>query len=307
MAMSFEAKLAQAATAVDAYFGVLLADQTSGSAGGAHATPPRLAAAMRHAVLAGGKRFRPFLVLETAALFGVDDESATPFAAALECIHCYSLAHDDLPAMDNDALRRGQPSVWKAFDEWTAILAGDALLTLAFEIISSHGDLPASARNDMVLSVARASGPGGMVGGQCLDLAAEKITPGNALTAVEIEHLAAMKTGALIACACEIGAIIGNADRSERDSLLRYGRALGLAFQIADDLLDAEGEAAVVGKATAKDADKGKATLVSHWGIAGARHRLAEMEAAAIAALGAFGVRADTLAAAARFASRRQS
>lgn len=262
---------------------------------------------MAHAVLAGGKRFRPFLVLETAALLGADRQDAMPAAAALECIHCYSLAHDDLPAMDNDELRRGQPSVWKAFDEWTAILAGDALLTLAFELIASRGDLDAATRNSLVRIIAAAAGPAGMVGGQCLDLVAEKLSPSVPLTIASVERLEAMKTGALIRAACDVGAVIGHADVRQRDALARYGRELGLAFQIADDLLDAEGEAEIVGKATHKDAAKGKATLVGLIGIEPARARLAETEAAAIAALESFGTSADTLREAARFVAERKS
>lgn len=300
--MSFEEKLAKVARAVEEY---LLAELTPG--GASVDVPERLASAMRHAVLAGGKRFRPFLVLETAELFAVPPELAIPAAAALECIHCYSLAHDDLPSMDNDEVRRGQPSVWKAFDEWTAILAGDALLTLAFELIATRGDLDHRTRNDLIALVASAAGPAGMVGGQCLDLAAEKLAAAQARTATEIERLEAMKTGALIRAACEAGAVVGGADAALRRALVRFGRELGLAFQIADDLLDAEGETATVGKATGKDAARGKATLVGLLGIDAARDRLRDAEAAAISALEPFGDRASVLREAARFVSNRRS
>lgn len=306
--MTFTEKLAQAAAAVEAYLIQELSpiEKTTGK-NYSFAVPDRLAAAMRHAVLAGGKRFRPFLALQCAALFGVQQSRAMPVAAALECIHCYSLAHDDLPAMDNDELRRGQPSVWKAFDEWTAILAGDALLTLAFELIADRGDLDAATRNVLVRIIAAASGPAGMVGGQCLDLVAEKLEPFTLPNIGHIEHLEAMKTGALIRASCEAGAVIGGADYTFRHALALYGHNLGFAFQIADDLLDAEGDTATVGKATHKDAVKGKATLVSLLGIDAARARLAEAEASAIAALEPFGERADALREAAHFVSHRTS
>jgi len=268
--------------------------------------PPRLAEAMRHAVLGGGKRFRPFLVIEAAALFGVAPSRAVETAAALELVHCYSLVHDDLPAMDNDELRRGRPTVWKAFDDWTAILAGDALLTLAFEVLAApavHDD-PA-VRAALVVALARASGAAGMAGGQAIDLSADKLGEPAAFTAGHVRRLQAMKTGALIRYACEAGAILGRAPAAEQTAMRRYGESLGLAFQIADDLLDAEGDAATLGKATAKDAAAGKATLVGVLGIPAARGELARAEAAAIEALASFGARAEILRDAARFVVKR--
>jgi farnesyl diphosphate synthase len=266
------------------------------------AAPPRLAEAMRYAVLGGGKRLRPFLLLESARLCGAADEEAVNAAAALECVHCYSLVHDDLPAMDDDDLRRGRPTVHRAFDEGTAILAGDALLTLAFEIMAdpaTHRD-PA-VRAELTLALARASGRGGMVGGQMLDMEA----PGRVLSEAEILRLQAMKTGALIRFACEAGAMLGGATAEKRAALSEYGAALGQAFQLADDLLDVEGDAATVGKATAKDAEAGKATLVSLIGVREARLRLGRLEDAARAALAPFGADAVILAEAARFVATR--
>lgn len=270
--------------------------------------PARLRDAMRYAVLGGGKRIRPLLVMETARLFGVPHSASIDAAAALECIHCYSLVHDDLPSMDNDEMRRGRPTVWKAYDEWTAVLAGDALLTLAFEILArpeTHAD-PA-VRAELVLAVARASGAGGMVGGQVVDLEADKLGQPPQPSLAHVRSLQAMKTGALIRVACEAGAALGRATANERQSLRRYGDALGFAFQIADDLLDAEGDAATVGKAVGKDASAGKATLVSLMGVDAARAKLDEVEAEAISSLVPFGDRAATLIDAARFVARRTS
>lgn len=275
-----------------------------GTAGG---LPERLCTAMGHAVLGGGKRFRPFLVIESAALFGLTPEAAADTAASLECLHCYSLAHDDLPAMDNDDLRRGRPTVHRAYDEWTAILAGDALLTLAFEILArpeTHPD--ASVRSDLVLALAKAAGAGGMAGGQALDLEADKLGHPTMPAAGHIRRLQAMKTGALITYAVEAGAILGRAGAAERAALKAYGDNLGYAFQIADDLLDAEGDAATVGKAVGKDSKAGKATLVSLLGVGEARAELKRTEAAAIEALAPFGNRAALLAVAARFVVERR-
>jgi farnesyl diphosphate synthase len=266
------------------------------------AVPPRLAEAMRYAALGGGKRLRPFLVLEAARLCGVSDESAVNAAAALECVHCYSLVHDDLPAMDDDDVRRGRATVHRAFDEATAILAGDTLLTLAFEITAdpaTHAD-PA-VRAELTLAMARAAGGAGMAGGQMLDLEA----PGRTLAEADILTLQAMKTGALIRFGCEAGAILGGASDEKRGALRAYGAALGQAFQLADDLLDVEGDAAVVGKATAKDADAGKATLVGLIGAAEARARLGQLEDAARAALSIFGAQGRILAEAASFVANR--
>ncbi|MDQ0510502.1 polyprenyl synthetase family protein [Ancylobacter amanitiformis] len=272
---------------------------------------PRLAAAMRHAALAGGKRLRPFLVIESAALFGVARTAALPAAAALECVHCYSLVHDDLPAMDDDDLRRGQPTVHRAFDEATAILAGDGLLTLAFEILAREDAGPdAHARIALVAGLARAAGAGGMVGGQMLDLAAEgrfAAAGRGAATAGDIEHLQALKTGALLHYACEAGAVLGGASAAERASLETYARAIGRAFQIADDLLDVEGDAGEVGKAVGKDAAAGKATLVDLMGVPGARAELARLVEEARAALAGFGSKATLLAEAANFIANRRN
>ena len=273
------------------------------------ARPPRLVAAMRHAALDGGKRLRPFLVVETAALFDVDRTGALMAGAALELIHCYSLVHDDLPAMDNDDLRRGRPTVHKAFDDATAILAGDALLTLAFDVMARtevHPD--AAVRIALVLELARASGLGGMAGGQMLDLAAEgRFDSKRALSEKEIITLQAMKTGALIRFACNAGAILGKADAATRTSVARYGSAIGQAFQIADDLLDVEGDAKTLGKAAGKDAAAGKATLVATLGVDGARDRLNELVAEASTALASFGEKSDMLRATARFIAERKA
>lgn len=276
---------------------------------GETARPTRLVAAMRHAALDGGKRLRPFLVVETAALFGVDRPGALMAGAALELVHCYSLVHDDLPAMDNDDLRRGRPTVHRAFDEATAILVGDALLTLAFDVMARtevHAD--AGVRAALVLELARAAGLGGMAGGQMLDLAAEgRFEKKRTLSEKEITTLQAMKTGALIRFACNAGAILGKANASARANIARYGSAIGQAFQIADDLLDVEGDTKTLGKAAGKDAAAGKATLVASLGIDNARVRLNELVAEANAALASFGEKSDTLRAAARFIAERQT
>jgi farnesyl diphosphate synthase len=273
------------------------------------ARPQRLLAAMRHGALGGGKRLRPFLVVECAALFGVARASALHAGCALELIHCYSLVHDDLPAMDDDDLRRGRPTVHKAFDAATAILAGDALLTLAFDAMARpevHAD-PA-VRSALVVELARAAGIGGMAGGQMLDLAAEgRFEAKRALSQPEIATLQAMKTGALIRFACRAGAILGKADNDALARLDAYGVAIGQAFQIADDLLDLEGDAATLGKAAGKDAAAGKATLVSALGAQGARQRLAELVTDAETALSPFAAKADTLRAAARFIAERRT
>ncbi len=272
--------------------------------------PARLVAAMRHAVLNGGKRLRPFLTVETASLFGVPRGQSLMAGAAIECIHCYSLVHDDLPAMDNDDLRRGQPTAHKAFDEATAILAGDALLTLAFDILArpqTHPD--PGVRSEMVLGLARAAGLGGMVGGQMLDLAAEgrfaDFPPPK--DAGAIATLQAMKTGALIRFACVAGAILGRAQPAQREAVETYGAAVGEAFQIADDLLDLTGDTATLGKAAHKDDAAGKATLVGFWGPDRARQRLNGLIEDAVAALSLFGERALLLAEAARFVAKRRS
>jgi farnesyl diphosphate synthase len=272
------------------------------------ARPARLLEAMRYVTLGGGKRLRPFLVIESARLFGVAGASALRAACALEMIHCYSLAHDDLPAMDDDDLRRGRPTAHKAFDEATAILAGDGLLTYAFDVISdpaTHDD--AAVRSALVLALARAAGLGGMVGGQALDLAAE--TAGKPLSQEEILTLQAMKTGALLRFAVDAGAILGKADETQAQALSRYGAALGAAFQIADDILDAEGDTAALGKRAGKDAERGKATLIGLLGMEAARARRDALVEEAIAALAAtgFGAATNVLAEAARFVGARRN
>jgi farnesyl diphosphate synthase len=271
------------------------------------APPVRLLAAMRHAAT-GGKRIRPFLVVESAKLFGVEETRALPVGVAFECVHCYSLVHDDLPAMDNDDLRRGRPTTHRAFDEATAILAGDALLTLAFDVLV-RTDADAEIRVALTALLSRAAGVSGMAGGQMLDLEAEGRFAGDrrplVLSIGDIEQLQSMKTGALIAAACDAGAILGHASETERRTLASYARSLGLAFQIADDLLDAVGDKARLGKATAKDSGQGKGTLVSLLGVAGARKRLDALVSEATSALAPLGERAATLAEAAAFIARR--
>jgi len=269
------------------------------------ARPARLLAAMRHGVLNGGKRLRPLLVIEAAALFdGVERETAVRVGAALECIHCYSLVHDDLPAMDDDDLRRGQPTVHIAFDEAAAILAGDSLLTLAFDIVASpETRLPDATKTALVLALSRAAGIGGMAGGQALDLDAEKTAPDEA----GIVTLQAMKTGALLRFACEAGAIIAGASPADRATLRRYGETVGLAFQIADDLLDLTADAATMGKATGKDAERGKATLVARRGQAWAEDRLQALVKEAEALLAPFSHRAGILVETAHFIANRRN
>ncbi|MBO6638621.1 MAG: polyprenyl synthetase family protein [Roseitalea sp.] len=260
----------------------------------------RLLAAMRHAVLNGGKRLRPFLVLEVNALLGGSDNAVLGAAAGLELVHCYSLVHDDLPSMDDDDLRRGLPTVHRKFDEATAILAGDALLTMGFDLtISGSGGLTAEHRSELVLLLARAAGQGGMVGGQMFDLSFEH---GDAASD-RITTIHAMKTGALIRYACEAGAVaVGG---TERARMRRFGEVIGLAFQLADDLLDVTADSAAMGKATGKDAAAGKQTLVGMHGIDWARDRLDAHVAEAEALLAPFGERASVLHGAARFIANR--
>ena len=304
----FQDHLNQIAKDTDGLLGQLLAAQPVRYELG---RPERLLEAMRYASLGAGKRFRPFLVVESAALFGVPRPQALAVGAALECVHCYSLVHDDLPAMDNDALRRGRPTVHKAFDEATAILAGDGLLTFAFDILSRPETHPNPAvRVDLVAALARASGLGGLAGGQMLDLAAEGRFDGGRvqkLGETEVVTLQAMKTGALLSFACRSGGILGEAPAGKRDALERYGSAVGRAFQIADDLLDVEGDPALVGKQTGKDADAGKATMVGILGIDGARARLRMLVAEAASALAPFGEAGSILIDAARFVAEREA
>ncbi len=266
--------------------------------------PDRLVAAMRHGALGGGKRLRPFLLVESAALCGRDDAAVWRVAAALECVHCYSLVHDDLPAMDDDDLRRGQPTVHKAYDEATAILAGDSLLTLAFEIIAAADtELAPERKIAVIAALSRAAGLGGMAGGQMLDLQAAELPPDEA----GIIRLQAMKTGALIRFACEAGAIIAGASKEDRDRLGEFGSAIGLAFQLADDLLDKTSNASNMGKATGKDADAGKATLVALHGQDWAKAQLTGLIEQALGLLEPYGERAAVLSAAAQFIATRSS
>jgi len=262
----------------------------------------RLIDAMRYSALGGGKRIRPFLVVSSAGLFNVDRSSALRAAAAVEMVHCYSLVHDDLPAMDDDDLRRGRATCHKEFDEATAILAGDALLTKAFEVLA-HEDTHASStvRADLVLALAHAAGSEGMVGGQMLDLVAEHHT----LTMPEITRLQRMKTGMLIAVSCEAGAILGKSTEGARNALHAYAHDLGLAFQMIDDLLDVEGDEAVLGKGAGKDAQAGKATFVSLLGPERAREQAELLAVQASEHLDLFDEKADPLRQLAIFVIKR--
>ncbi|MBS1180651.1 MAG: farnesyl diphosphate synthase [Proteobacteria bacterium] len=307
MTAAFEAALADFARALEAG---LAARLDAVPRPGEIVRPARLVAAMRHAVLAGGKRLRPFLLTEVARLLdpGLTIDALMPAAAAIECLHCYSLVHDDLPAMDDDALRRGRPTVHIAYDEATAILAGDGLLTLAFDLLADpacHAD-PA-VRAALVLDLARAGGLGGMVGGQMLDLAAEgrfgdDAAPGEA----GIRELQAMKTGALIRAATVMGGRLGGASAAESVRFGRFGDILGLAFQLADDLLDVTATEREMGKAVAKDAAHGKGTLVALHGVDAVRTELDRLVAEATDLLAPWGERSETLAAAARFVAERR-
>ncbi|CAK0745830.1 geranyl diphosphate/farnesyl diphosphate synthase [uncultured Gammaproteobacteria bacterium] len=260
-------------------------------------------AAMRYGSLGGGKRLRPFLVLEGASLFGLSADQAIRAAAAVELIHCYSLIHDDLPAMDNSELRRGRPTAHRQFNEAVAILAGDGLLTMAFEVLAdvrTHPD--AVVRCELVAALAKAAGANGMVGGQMIDLVAET-TP---FEIEETSRLQRLKTGALIEFSAEAGAILGRAAPAERQALVDYARDLGLAFQIADDLLDVEGDAAVIGKPAGRDAAAGKATFVSLLGVDRAREQAQILATRAAAHLDMFGDRAQMLKSVARFVVDRK-
>lgn len=264
----------------------------------------RVFEAMRYSVYAGGKRMRPLLVLASAELFGVEREQALRVAAALECVHVYSLIHDDLPAMDDDDMRRGKPSLHKAFDEATAILAGDALMTLAFEMLADEATHPDPyVRTELVSALAKAAGGHGMVGGQMIDLSAAD----HELDQQAIFRLQNMKTGALISFAAEAGAIMVHGSKQARASLQGYARDLGLAFQIADDLLDVEGSADEVGKAVGKDAEAGKATIVGILGVERARQQAQILADQAIDHLANFDDKASLLRAVAHFAINRRS
>jgi farnesyl diphosphate synthase len=249
--------------------------------------PDRLMAAMRHAATGGGKRLRPFLAMETARAFGGDADEALTAGVAVELVHCYSLVHDDLPSMDNDDMRRGKPTVHRAFDEATAILAGDGLLTLAFGILADPARIRSAARRAaLVAALADGAGIDGMVGGQQHDLAAEgRFGEAGLLNTDGVILIQSMKTGALIRAACLMGAIVGRARAPQRAAVIAYAEALGLAFQIKDDLLDAESDAVTLGKAAGKDAAAGKSTFVSLLGVSGAKLRLDAATAAGESAL----------------------
>jgi farnesyl diphosphate synthase len=287
--------LARAAARVEAALDALLPIGPPGQA--------RLDEAMRYACLGGGKRLRAFLVIETAALFDAPERAAERTAAAVEMLHAYSLVHDDLPAMDDDDLRRGKPTLHKAFDEATAILAGDALQARAFGVLAepeTHAD--AAVRADLVAALALAAGTTGMAGGQMLDLLAEHRSPDES----GVRHLQALKTGRLIGFCCEAGAILGRADAEARARLRDFGRGIGLAFQIADDLLDEIGDEAKVGKRLRKDLSHHKATLPARMGIDAASAEAHRLVAEAVALLDAHGARADLLRDVARhFVDRR--
>jgi farnesyl diphosphate synthase len=258
--------------------------------------------AMRHAAIGGGKRLRPLLVAASARLFGVGETQAIRAALALECIHVYSLIHDDLPAMDDDDTRRGKPTVHKAFDEATAILAGDSLQTLAFELLGDPATHPDPfVRADLVLELARAAGAGGMAGGQMMDIEAEKAS----FDLATVTRLQALKTGALIACAVEFGMILGRVAPEGRTPLRGYARDIGLAFQIADDMLDATGDEALVGKKLGKDAGAGKETFLTLLGLERARGQARALVDQAVDHLHGFGPEADLLRDLARFVLER--
>jgi farnesyl diphosphate synthase len=299
----FSKRLDQTAEDTEALLAKLLSEATESDE---IVRPKRLIEAMRYSSLGGGKRLRPFLVVESAAIFGVPREASLLAGAALECIHCYSLIHDDLPAMDNSDLRRGRPTLHKAYDDATAILAGDALLTIAFDIVTRdaiHKD--ANVRLLLTRALARASGIGGMAGGQMLDLAGEGRFGDR--EPVDVARLQQMKTGALLRFGCIAGAILGQSSQKEHQALDDYGKALGEAFQIADDLLDVEGDAAALGKPSGQDAALGKTTFVTQLGIEGARQRVRDLLARADAALSIFGTRGEVLRAAAHFVADRKN
>jgi farnesyl diphosphate synthase len=299
----FAARLDKTAEDTEALLAKLLSDATLADE---IARPKRLMDSIRYSSLNGGKRLRPFLVVESAAVFGVSRESALLAGAALECIHCYSLVHDDLPAMDNSDLRRGRPTVHKVYDDATAILAGDGLLTLAFDIITRdeiHRD--AGVRLALTRALARGAGIGGMVGGQLLDLAGEGRFGDR--EPVDVARVQQMKTGALLRFGCIAGALLGQASAKQYQALDDFGRALGEAFQIADDLLDVESDAATLGKPAGADAELGKTTFVTQLGIEGAKQRVRDLIARADSALSIFGDKGDVLRAAARFVAERKS
>ena len=269
-----------------------------------HGLHARVHEAMRYAVFAGGKRLRPFLVLSCAKLFDVDPEQALRVGAAIEAMHTYSLVHDDLPCMDDDDLRRGRPTVHVAFDEATAVLAGDALLTLAFEILADHATHPsAEVRCRLTSKLAEAAGSNGMIGGQMIDMQATE----RPLDDGSIVTLQRMKTGALFDFCCQAGAILGEADAEHCNRLRDYARDFGLVYQITDDLLDVLGTPEKTGKSVGKDKDQGKATLVSVYGVEGARREAEKLVQRAVAALAPYGAKTIDLRALALFLLDRES
>ncbi|EJF80530.1 polyprenyl synthetase family protein [Bartonella doshiae] len=297
----FTTLLAKHGRTVEKRLDVLLNDKAQKSE---IARPEILIKAMRHGVLNGGKRLRPFLVIQSASLFDIPAEHALEIACALECVHCYSLIHDDLPAMDNDTLRRGKPTVHIAFDEATAILAGNALLTFAFEIIAHKAYmLSFETRIKLITALAQAAGLGGMLGGQMLDLEAEK----KPLESTDIITLQRMKTAALISFACQAGAIIGNASKELTEKLAAFGTYLGLAFQLTDDLLDVTAKTETLGKTAGKDETAHKATFVRLYGIEETQKRRNEFITKAEELLLPFGAKAKPLQQAACFSATRKS
>lgn len=301
MSDALKAELTEATAAVEDCLGRLLPEVTTPEA--------RLFEAMRYATLNGGKRLRPFLVLTTARMFRVAESAALRVAAAVEMVHCYSLVHDDLPAMDDDDLRRGRPSCHKQFDEATAILAGDALLTRSFEVLANSSTHPDPAvRVDLVTALAQASGANGMVGGQMIDLLTEREgTARAALDVAAITRMHQMKTGRLIGFSCMAGAILGKAPAQLRHALSAYAHDLGLAFQIVDDLLDVEGDPAETGKSQGKDAAAGKVTFVTLLGAERAREQAAILSAQAVDHLKPFDGEADRLRDVAAYVLNRRS
>ncbi len=266
---------------------------------GAHA---RLSDAMRYGVMGGGKRLRPFLLIQTAHMFGPDRAAIWRAAAALELIHSYSLIHDDLPCMDDDDLRRGKPSVHRAYDEAMAVLAGDALQTLAFNVLAETTDLDSDTRLLLIGELARAAGEDGMIGGQVMDIYAD-----TAMSLDDVQTLHRKKTGALIEYAVRAGGQIGGANTADIQHLAEFAKALGLAFQVRDDILDAEGDAQTLGKNVQKDAALGKATFVSTYGLDGAKDFMSELGEQAKVALVPFGGRADKLLACVDFVLERKN
>ncbi|WP_455477936.1 polyprenyl synthetase family protein [Bartonella sp. B10] len=293
--------LAEHGNAVEKRLNMLLSNKIQN---GEIARPEILIKAMRYGVLNGGKRLRPFLVIQSAALFDIPIEHSLNVGSALECVHCYSLIHDDLPAMDNDILRRGQPTVHKAFNEATAILAGNALLTFAFEIIADKSStLSFETRINLITALAQSAGFGGMIGGQMLDLEAEK-KPKDSDSIITLQR---MKTAALISFACKAGAIIGNASETLIQRLADFGTYIGLAFQLTDDLLDMTTSTEILGKTAGKDEAAHKATFVRLYGIQETQKKRDELIAKAEKLLHPFGAKAKPLQQAARFIATRKN